>query len=151
MPNIEHSIHISAPPTLVYPALASVAGIRSWWTVDADLDQTVGGNGIFRFNYNGTVETVVLILDLQPPEKVSWKVERSFRPEQDGTTINFTLLPEHDGTHLLFSQTGYAKIDETFALMTKGWAYYLVSLQRYLETGKGAPSPNLDFSIMDHQ
>jgi hypothetical protein len=27
-----------------------------------------------------------------------------------------------------------------------GWAYYLVSLQQYLETGLGAPQPDIDFA-----
>ena len=151
MADIDHSIQIAVPANKVYEALTTATGIRSWWTVDADLDQTIGGKGIFRFNYNGIVETVVHILVLQPPEQVTWKVAHSFRPEQDGTLINFTLRPEQDGTCLSLSQEGYAKKDETFALMSKGWAYYFVSLKRYLETGRGAPSPNLDFSIMNNQ
>ena len=151
MADIDHSIQIAVPANKVYEALTTAKGIRSWWTADADLERTSGGKGVFRFNYNGTVETVVRILVLQPPEQVTWKVEHSFRPEQDGTLINFMLRPEQGGTCLLFSQTGYAETDETFALMSKGWAYYLVSLKRYVETGKGAPSPNLDFRIMDNE
>ena len=27
-----------------------------------------------------------------------------------------------------------------------GWAYYLVSLQQYLEKGAGAPHPDVDFA-----
>jgi hypothetical protein len=31
---------------------------------------------------------------------------------------------------------------------TTGWAYYLVSLQQYLETGEGAPNPDVRFDRM---
>ncbi len=79
---------------------------------------------------------------------VSWSVKASFRPEQVGTLITFELRPNSNDTMLHFSQDGYAAADDTFALMNTGWAYYLVSLKYYIETGKGAPSPKVDFSIL---
>jgi len=31
-------------------------------------------------------------------------------------------------------------------MTTTGWGFYLVSLQQYLETGTGAPHPDIDFA-----
>jgi len=149
MSGIAHQVAIHANPAEVYTALTTAAGIRRWWTVDADLDEQVGGKGIFRFNYEGIVETKVRILKLQSPALVVWAVESSFRPEQNATIINFELRPEDDGTDLRFSQTGFQIAGETFELLTEGWWYYLVSMKRYLELGQGAPSPDLDWTILD--
>jgi uncharacterized protein YndB with AHSA1/START domain len=148
MADIKHSLQVTASPEQVYGALTTAAGIRSWWTDNADLDEQVGGKGVFRFHYENTVETVVDIIDLQAPTLVKWSVPSSFRPEQNGTIITFQMHPEGNCTVLNFSQEGYAVADEIFALMSTGWAYYLQSLKRYFETGKGSPSPNIDPEIM---
>jgi len=148
MADIRHQARMEADQQKTYEALTRAQGIRSWWTDNADLDEYLGGTGTFRFHYNQTVETIVRIINLQEPVLVCWAVTSSFRPEQNGTVITFELSLEGNSTLLNFSQTGFAGEDETFKLMDTGWAYYLVSLKRYLETGKGAPSPNIDFSIM---
>ncbi|MFD2872041.1 SRPBCC domain-containing protein [Mucilaginibacter ximonensis] len=148
MPDIRHQLSISGEIHEVYTALTTAMGIRRWCTKNADLDQQVGGQGIFRFDYQGKVETIMRILNLQEPVLVTWAVESSFRPEQVGTLISFELCPGKKGIVLSFSQTGYREAGETFELMHKGWAYYLVSLKRYIETGQGAPSPDLNWNIM---
>ncbi|MBS1659523.1 MAG: hypothetical protein JST68_00590 [Bacteroidetes bacterium] len=47
MDTIEHEIWIGAATNEVYCALTTAAGIRNWWTKDADLDNKVGGEGVF--------------------------------------------------------------------------------------------------------
>jgi hypothetical protein len=47
---------------------------------------------------------------------------------------------------LLFAHRGFKQADEGYARVTTGWAYFLISLQQYLETGKGAPHPEVDFT-----
>jgi hypothetical protein len=42
---------------------------------------------------------------------------------------------------LSFAHRGFAQADEGYARVTTGWGYYLVSLQLYLETGKGDGEP----------
>ena len=148
MADIRHLLKIEVEPYRIYQALTTAAGIRQWWTDSADLDEQVGGKGIFRFNYGRTVETVVQIINLQEPVLVTWTILNSFRPEQNGTVITFELRPNGNDTLLHFSQDGFTSADDTYALMNTGWAYYLVSLKQYLETGQGAPSPKVDFSIM---
>jgi hypothetical protein len=84
---------------------------------------------------------------LDPPVRVGWKTISSNAPGGwDGTAIAFDLRAEGGDTVLLFAHRGFAQTDESYALVTTGWAYCLVSLQQYLETGQGAPHPDKDFA-----
>jgi len=149
MPDLMHLLKIGAPRERVYEALTTAEGIRNWWTRDADLDEAVGGKGEFRFpRYGGErYKTEVTIEELVPAEKVCWKVVSSFRPPWIGTKITFDLRYEKEGsTTLAFAHCGFPNADDEYAMCTTGWGYYLVSLQQYLQTGKGAPSPDVDFA-----
>ncbi len=147
MPEIMHLLKINVPAERVYQALTTSDGIRQWWTRDADLEDRVGGNGEFRFSYpGGKYVTKVKVAELAPSVRVCWQTTSSFRPAWLGTTVTFTLRPDSNGTALLFSHSGWTHADDEYALCTTGWGYYLVSLQQYLQTGKGAPSPDVDFA-----
>ncbi|WP_263351194.1 SRPBCC family protein [Acidicapsa acidisoli] len=150
MPDILHLIKIHAPIERVYQAITTAEGIRNWWTREADLDESIGGRGEFRFSAYGTNQhaTRVSIEELISPTHVEWKTISSFRPEWSETSISFDLRPEGSTTVLLFAHRDFAQADEIYALTTTGWAYYLVSLQQYLESGQGAPSPDIDFARM---
>ncbi len=145
MPDIMHLIKIGASPKRVYAALTTAEGVRSWWTRDADLDTHVGGTGEFRFSYGSPVVTQVRVEELVPSMRVGWKTISSLRPEWAGTMISFDLRAEGGDTFLSFAHRGFAQADKIYALTT-GWGYYLVSLQQYLETGEGTPSPDVDFA-----
>lgn len=150
MPDILHFIRIRVPVEQVYRAITTAEGVRSWWTRDADLGESVGGMGVFRFGAYGEGEhaTRASIEELTPPTRVAWKTISSFRPEWSGTSIRFDLREEGRSTALLFAHRSFAEADEIYAFTTTGWGYYLVSLQQYLETGQGAPSPDVDFARM---
>ena len=62
--------------------------------------------------------------------------------------MRFDLREESGSTVLNFAHRGFRHADEAYAMFTTGWGYYLVSLNHYVETGTGAPSPDVDFSIM---
>jgi len=146
MPDIMHRIKIHASPERVYQALTTAEGIRNWWTRDAVLDAKIGGSGEFRF-YEGQGVTKVSIDHLEPPVRVAWSTISANAPGGwAGTTIAFDLRADGDGTVLAFAHRGFAQADEGYALVTTGWAYFLVSLQQYLETGNGAPHPDIDFA-----
>lgn len=147
MPDIMHLLKIKASPDRVYQALTTAEGIRSWWTRDADLDSSIGGEGEFRFPSYGSAHTTrVRVLELIPSARLVWKTTASFRPEWIDTTITFDLRPDAADTTVLFAHRGFPQPDDVYALCNTGWAYYLVSLQQYLQTGQGAPSPDIDFA-----
>lgn len=147
MPDIMHLVKINASPERVYQAITTSEGIRNWWTREAYLDETIGGEGEFRFgSYGSTHITRVRVAELVRPLHVGWKTTASFRPEWVDTTIAFDLREDPGGTVVLFAHRGFQHADDVYALCTTGWGYYLVSLQQYLQTGKGAPSPDIDFA-----
>ena len=148
MPDSLHLLTIQASPERASPALATAEGIRNWWTREAELDPRVGGRGEFRF-YQGKGITKVRIDTLEPPVRVGWTVTAANAPGGwEGTTITFDLAAKGSDTVLSFAHRGFKQADEGYALVTTGWAYYLVSLQQYLERGKGTPQQDKDFSIL---
>jgi uncharacterized protein YndB with AHSA1/START domain len=148
VPDILHLVRIQASPERVYDALTTPEGIRNWWTRDSDLDVRVGGEGEFRF-YGGKTITQIRIDELRPHARVSWTVTASGAPGGwAGTTIAFELRPTGDVTVLAFRHRGFAEANDGYALVNTGWAYYLVSLQQYLELGRGAPHPDIEFGRM---
>ena len=146
MPDIMHLLTIKAPADQVYQALATQDGVRNWWARDTQLDATEGGRGRFAFN-DCQVVTTVRIDELEPASRVAWTVLESPAPGGwPGTTISFGLEQVEGGTKLRFAHRGFAKADDGYAIVTTGWAYFMVSLKYYVETGTGAPHPDVDFS-----
>jgi uncharacterized protein YndB with AHSA1/START domain len=132
MADIMHLVRIAAPQERVYEALTTTAGIRSWWTCDADLDSTIGGTGTFGL-YEGAALTTVIVKELESPLRVVWKTISSFRPEWVGTTIHFDLRAEKGCTVLSFAHRGFEQADEHYAQTTTSWGVYLQALKDYLE------------------
>lgn len=74
MPDIMHLVKINASPERVYQALTTAEDIRNWWTRDAGLDGTIGGEGEFRFSsYGKTHVTKVRVVELKPLLRVGWR------------------------------------------------------------------------------
>ncbi|MGH7745669.1 MAG: SRPBCC family protein [Gammaproteobacteria bacterium] len=141
MADILHLIKIRAPRERVYQALATVEGVRAWWTRDADLDAKVGGSGEFRFA-GGKRITKVRIEELKPPSRVVWKAISAPIATWADSSINFDLQADDDGTTLRFAQRGIQQADDQFAMSTTAWGSFLLSLKEYLETGRGTPHPD---------
>lgn len=146
MPDIMHHIRIGAPREQVYEVLTTAEDVRNWWTRDADLESKIGGRAEFRF-YQGESVTRVSIDELVPPARVGWTAVSANAPGGwAGTVITFDLQAEGSDTVLSFAHRGFAQADEGYAMCTTGWAYYLVSLRQYVETGQGGPHPDIDFA-----
>ncbi|MHB8310388.1 SRPBCC family protein [Metallibacterium sp.] len=83
------------------------------------------------------------------PARVTWTVLDSFMPGWPDTRIRFDLEPAGSGCILAFAHRGFAHGDARFARITTDCAYFLVSLKRFVECGRGAPGPEVvDFARM---
>jgi uncharacterized protein YndB with AHSA1/START domain len=140
MPEIMHLIKIRATQDKVYQAVSTAEGIRNWWTRDASLDPTVGGTGEFGF-YSHRMVIKVKVAELTPPGHVAWNVLSGAGGVFDGTTISFDLKSEEGITSLLFAHKGFTAGGNNIASATTRWGFYLLSLKRYVEIGKGTPNP----------
>ena len=141
MPEILHLIKIRAAQDKVFQAVSTVEGVRNWWTRDAALDAKVGGTGEFGF-YGHRMVIKVKVAELTPPSHVAWEDVSSTGGGFDGTTISFDLKSGEGITSLLFAHRGFKTGgNDNIGSATTRWGFYLLSLKRYLETGKGSPNP----------
>jgi uncharacterized protein YndB with AHSA1/START domain len=138
MQDIMHLLKIHAPSERVYEAITTAEGIRQWWTRDAAIEPTVGATGEFGF-YGKRFTAKVTVEELSPAARVRWKVANSAWP---GSDIEFNLKSDGNDTTLLFAHRGFPRADEALASATMRWGFYLLSLKRYLQTGKGTPNPD---------
>lgn len=140
MPEIMHLIKIRASQDNVYRAVSTVEGIRNWWTRDAALDPKIGGTGEFGF-YGHRMVIKVKVAELTPPAHVAWGDVSATGGSFDGTTISFDLRSVEGITTVLFAHRGFKAGSDNIASATTRWGFYLLSLKRYLESGRGSPNP----------
>lgn len=139
MVDILHRIAIeNATTDEAYQALATLDGLRAWWT-----DDTTGGTGLgeeiaFRFEQGGFDMKVA---ESELGARVLWEVVGG-TPEWIGTRIHWDLRQEDDWAVVLFKHEGWAEPIEFMHHCSTKWASFLLSLKRYVETGKGEPHPN---------
>jgi uncharacterized protein YndB with AHSA1/START domain len=141
MPDIRHRVVISAPPSEVYEAIATTEGISQWWTRDgAKGDSVEGGKLAFYFGSDDPA-AVMEVTALEPSKAVSWHCVEGER-EWIGTRLDFELSEKDDETVLLFTHADWAAASEFMAHCSARWAYFLLSLKAYRESGKGTPFPD---------
>src|SRR5919199_4456214 len=103
---------VRAPREQVFDAIATVDGLRGWWTPIVDRSQ------VLRFGFEGLDEEIVMRVDrADRPSAVAWTCLRhSGCPEWDGTTLRFEV---GDG-ELRFRHAGVPA-----ELVRRGWDHFL--------------------------
>ena len=141
MVDILHRIGATASRDEVFQALSTIAGLAGWWTQDTTGDPDVGGVIKFRFAGAGGEGFDMKVLDSKAGELVRWEVVDG-PPEWIGTHVGFELTQVDDWAILLFKHEGWKEPVEFMHHCSTKWASFLLSLKKYVETGKGDPSPN---------
>ena len=137
MPDALLEAPIAAAPERVYEAITEQRGLASWWTPDVSAEPRVGSVAELRFR-GGQYVARMEIAALEPGRRVEWAAKGG-APEWDGTRITWDLLPAGSGTVVRFAHRGYPSAEGSFGQVTFNWAWYLISLKGYLETGHGRP------------
>ena len=138
MPDILLEAYINAPADKLYTALTEQEGIRSWWSQQAEAAPQVGTVSDVRF-YNGGIIMKLEVEKLTPNSQVVWK-PLSGVPDWPGTLVTWDLSPMENGqTKLLFGHRDFASNDGSLPYSTYNWAWYIISLKKYVETGVGSP------------
>ena len=132
MPDILHRVGIAAEPMRVFEALATVEGIRNWWSKDTHGDAAEGGTFQFRSNRLDVVHA--------DPSLVTWRYSGPAK-EWVGTEITFRLEWRNGQTIVLFKQAGWREPVEFMHHCSTKWATFLLSLKDYVEHGEGRPEP----------
>jgi uncharacterized protein YndB with AHSA1/START domain len=140
MPDIRHRVAISAPLERVYEAVATKDGISEWWTRDGVRGTSSEGSRI-QFYFGGPEPAAVMeVIRLTPYDQVKWSCADG-AVEWVGTGLSFDLAHADDETVVLFAHADWREPTEFMAHCSARWAYFLLSLKSYLETGKGTPFP----------
>jgi hypothetical protein len=77
---------------------------------------------------------------LDPHGHVNWNCIEG-ADEWVGTKLAFDLTEKENETVVLFTHADWRSPSEFMAHCSARWAYFLLSLKSYLETGKGTPFP----------
>jgi uncharacterized protein YndB with AHSA1/START domain len=140
MPDIRHRVEISAPLDRVYQAVATTDGLSEWWTRDGVRGDSNEGSKLQFFFGQPEPAAVMEVTRLSPEGHVSWNCIEG-ADEWVGTTITFDLTQKGDETVVLFAHSGWREPGEFMAHCSAKWAYFLLSLKSYTETGHGTPYP----------
>jgi len=140
MPDIRHRVAISAPLESVYEAVATKEGLSEWWTRNGVQGESCEGSRLQFFFGEPEPAAVMEVARLNPDGHVSWNCVEG-PDEWVGTEISFDLTQTDVETVVLFAHAGWREPVEFMAHCSARWAYFLLSLKSYLETGKGTPFP----------
>lgn len=141
MEKIIATTEINADARRIYEALTTAAGVRGWWTVDAELDARVGCAAAFRFQEErGTMEVRFRVDVMEPNREVAWTCTGEHNnPDWKDTRIAFRLSPSGKSTSVELAHTGWRAKTPVYEMCVGGWTHFLASLKSLVETGKGTP------------
>ena len=141
MADIKNLFHINAPVKKVYNAIATINGLRNWWTVETTGNENIGGMLQFRFGNYGGPDMVVK--ELKPNKLVQWNCVDGME-DWKGTELSFILDSNEGKTRVRFAHANWKNDGDFFAACSFTWGQYMESLRQYCETGKGKPFGSKD-------
>jgi len=128
----EQRLAIDAPRECAFDEIATVQGVRRWWT-----PIVTGSEAEVQVGFEGLDELIVLRREeSHRPTSLHWTCLTHTGAEAwNGTTVTFDLAEDgSDRCELSLRHDGIAP-----ELVAAGWRRFLPSLAELLETGQGAP------------
>jgi len=140
MPDIRHRVTISAPLTSVYESVATTEGISEWWSRNGVKGESSEGSRLEFYFGQPEPAAVMEVTQMSAEGRVHWSCVGG-ADEWIGTTLSFELSGNDDETVVMFTHAGWREPSEFMAHCSARWAYFLLSMKSYVETGKGTPFP----------
>lgn len=138
MKTILQTVDIASSPRAIFGALSTEAGLRGWWTTMVRSDDQQGGTIDFTFggDFNPTME----IVTIDPSSMVvAWTCVGGHDPWH-GSAFTFEIAQRDSGCAVFFAQEYARELnDEEYGRYNFNWGYYLESLRRLVESGRGTP------------
>jgi len=133
MADILHQFPIKASARQVFQAMATPAGLDSWWTKRSIGEPVEGAEYEFWFapeyDWRGVVTRCALNQELE------WKITLA-DADWEGTRVGFRLQEQAGVTTVNFYHRDWATANEHFRISSYCWATYLRLLKRYVEQGE---------------
>jgi uncharacterized protein YndB with AHSA1/START domain len=140
----QSSITMAVPADVVFDAIASLDGLRGWWTPNVarfrDPDDRL------RFEFDGLGEHIDMRVDaVHRPSRIEWTcLVHSSLPEWTGTRVLWDIRPSSGSvSELCVSHVGLVPVLECFEDCGRGWRHFLASIRALVETGRGMPFTGL--------
>ena len=139
MMDYTHRRTIGAPAERVFDALATLEGLRGWWTPLVSGAASPGD--VLRFEFEGLDEHILMrVEDVRRPRQVRWTcVEHSSLPEWSDTAIEFEIRAREHTCELEIIHRGLTPQLECYTHCEAGWEFFAVSIARLAESGRGMP------------
>lgn len=138
---LEVSVHIAAPPEIVFPYFTDPARYVQWMGIAAALDPVPGGE--YRVGMRGGVQAAGVFPDIDPPRRVvftwGWTGDNPVPP--GSTRVEVTLQGRDGGTIVMLRHYGLPS-DEQRRHHMIGWQLYMGRLHVRAEGGDPGPDPN---------
>ena len=131
-------IHAAIAPA--FEAIATIGGLKGWWTSRVSGSDAPGG--VIRLEFAGMDEHIDMeVVLLRPPFEGAWRiVEHSSLPEWAGTRLHFELRPQGEAAcNLSFRHEGLSPGLDCYDDCRLGWDHFLGSIAALAETGRGHP------------
>lgn len=135
---VHHLLQIAATPGVVFDAVAIPERLAGWWTTEVHGEPAAPGARLQLFFGPFTPE--LEIVALEAPTGITWEGRGGHDPWGQRTTIHFNLTDAPGGTRVSFwHMLGEERDSATVGTANFTWGYYLNSLRRLCETGRGTP------------
>lgn len=123
----------------IYDALATSAGVNSWWSNHTEGPEGVGSTMKVSFP-DAPVSFDFEVAEEVSSTRVAWRCLAG-PPEWIGTQISFDVqtASEDGDVSVLFTHDGWKTTEESFPFIAYSWAQILPRLKKLAEEGKAEP------------
>ena len=136
---IWHELFFNVSLHELYEAITDPKKLAQWWTTDVRGTSVPGKYLEFGF---GGFSQEMLVSDLESGKLVRWTATEKGLSDWAGTRLEFKVFRRNDLTYLHLRHSNWKEEAKMYAQCNTDWAFYLLSLREYVETGKGRPFPN---------
>ena len=140
MADIFHKVTVRKPAHDTYRALTEPKGLARWWTTDTRGDSKVDSVLSFAFA-DGKYVMKMRVAELEQDKRVAWKCVEG-PADWLGTDLTFDLEEQDGKTIVRFGHRNWKEVVDFMGHCSAKWAYFLLSLKAYLESGAGTPHPH---------
>ena len=127
MPDIRHSLQVSASAEAIAPLVSTASGFAQWWSADvSDADGRVE-LGFF----NRTTIYRLRLETLETPRRFEWVCETG--KEWSDTHLIFQLSPSDGGTLVRFTHAAWKAESDFFVSCTTVWGELMFRLKAAAE------------------
>lgn len=131
------AIETSAPAAVIYDAITTAEGLRSFWTIDAEAEE----GGELRFGFEAApVDLTMTVAASEPGKLVRWSRIGPW-PGWVDTEIAWRITDGGESRTVTFRHDGWADetADHDLGSVAMTWAQVMGALKQYADSGRPAP------------